>query len=76
MPERFVPRGRAEGELVHVRLSEDHSAGGAQATDHLGVHASDATGEQARADGRAHARDVDVVLHDDRKAIEGESLAA
>ena len=76
VPEGLVPGGRAECELVHVRLAEDHRARGAQATRHLGVGARRrARRRDASRRSSAHRRRR-VVLHDDGQAIERQRLAA
>jgi hypothetical protein len=54
--------GRAEGELMEIRLAEDHRSGFPQARHHRRVGRGDVLLPHLRCSGRAHAFDVDEIL--------------
>ena len=61
--EQLVVAEHAPGELRQVRLADDHGTRVERALDDGRVRLRHVIGEQARAVRRAHARDVDQVLH-------------
>ena len=63
--ERRVLVGRPHGELVEIRLPEDHGARGAQGLDYVRVVGRDVVAEDLRRTGRANAPRTEVVFEGD-----------
>jgi len=57
-------------ELGRIRLAQQHAAGGRQPIDANGALARDVVLHQARAEGRAQALGVEVVLDEEGHAFE------
>ena len=62
-------RGEVVGELVHIRLADEHCAGSLEPLNHRGVGRRDAITPLGGCSRRAHARRVKKVLQGDRDPV-------
>ncbi len=69
-PSRGRPRRAEVGPLGHVGLAEDHRARRPQPLDQVGVRVGRAARQRQGPGGRRHVAGVDVVLEEDRDAVE------
>ena len=60
----------AAAELAKRRLAEEDRAGGARLGDREAFRSGLVVAKQDRPEGRLHAFDVDLILHDDRNAVQ------